>query len=676
MSFFTDPYPNELLYSAIARYHYYIGNFNYFDTIKELYGERKPVTNLYFAAFLDNFVKVLGGNYSVEELIYKHTLYPYFQPFLNNQSRVEIIEKIRKGNPNLGYLNKTRLFKKKRLYYCSKCAIEDKKNYGHAYFHCEHQANGMLVCPKHKDILKLYDTGETQDNLYKFARLDINRLDYEDKYEFDDKTYENMCKMSELIYELFTVDSSLLNKQILSKYYKSTLKEKGFTSIAGPIKKKIVKEEMLNYYGLDLLNKLDCTIEIDKECWVDKIYLDNDRYIHPIRHLLMINYLGNSISDVIANIDKEDFKYFGQGPWPCMNMLCNNYKKDVIKDVTFKNYYTQEPLGIFKCKYCGFTYSRLFSYEKDDKYEVRSVIEKGELWYETLRKYAEDDMYTISDISRLLSCSRGTVRYDMKKANIGKYSNYETKIVDEKKLNDSKDILLNVIKSTPNLDIGVIRKTFKNDFNYILKYDEDWLNVNLSYKRSTIKNDGEKLELYKEELFKIKQLKPNITRRELIKDLTYIKYDFIKQQDPAWWMENVPVMQVKKYTRKTFDWGSRDKQLLKILKKKYKEICKRDEVVKISKNLLNGEIDDIIIQDYYLNRMPLSKAYIESIVDTNESFRIKCYKKYIFDKFQNNKDIEVNIIPKNFHGFGNQNQSVIEDLEYYIESLKENKKIS
>lgn len=43
LPFFSDPYPDELLYSAFARYHFYSGNIDLKDTLMELFGKNSVV---------------------------------------------------------------------------------------------------------------------------------------------------------------------------------------------------------------------------------------------------------------------------------------------------------------------------------------------------------------------------------------------------------------------------------------------------------------------------------------------------------------------------------------------------------------------------------------------------------------------------------------------------------
>lgn len=52
LPFFTSPYPNELLYSAIARYHFYSGNLDCNDTLEELFGRRCVIPSVEIGSYL------------------------------------------------------------------------------------------------------------------------------------------------------------------------------------------------------------------------------------------------------------------------------------------------------------------------------------------------------------------------------------------------------------------------------------------------------------------------------------------------------------------------------------------------------------------------------------------------------------------------------------------------
>lgn len=58
IDFFTDPYKDELIYSAIARYHFYSGNADFKDTIEECFGKRSMASTFELGGRLDYLVKV------------------------------------------------------------------------------------------------------------------------------------------------------------------------------------------------------------------------------------------------------------------------------------------------------------------------------------------------------------------------------------------------------------------------------------------------------------------------------------------------------------------------------------------------------------------------------------------------------------------------------------------
>ena len=79
--FFRDPYPDELLYSSIARYHKYAGNADMLDTLEELFGKRTVIPNFYLAGNLNYLCNELNGSYDSNNLIDKHTIFKFYKSF-------------------------------------------------------------------------------------------------------------------------------------------------------------------------------------------------------------------------------------------------------------------------------------------------------------------------------------------------------------------------------------------------------------------------------------------------------------------------------------------------------------------------------------------------------------------------------------------------------------------
>ena len=95
LDFFTDPYKDELIYSTIARYHFYSGNVDFRDTIEECFGKRTMIPSFEIGGNFEYLSKVLGKKYSSDELIIKHTIMPYYSPFISERVKNQTIDEIK-----------------------------------------------------------------------------------------------------------------------------------------------------------------------------------------------------------------------------------------------------------------------------------------------------------------------------------------------------------------------------------------------------------------------------------------------------------------------------------------------------------------------------------------------------------------------------------------------------
>jgi len=157
---FPDPYPDELLYSVCARYHdrmMYFGSG--YTTIQELFGSNSGVT-IDLPTRLAYLTTALppGHRYTVDYLIDRHTLLPFYSPFLTTE-RVERIRSDMRGNDGsaihkIAGITPSNIRTPDKLRYCLFCAESNKKEYGEFYWHRLHQLPGIEVCPIHEVFLE------------------------------------------------------------------------------------------------------------------------------------------------------------------------------------------------------------------------------------------------------------------------------------------------------------------------------------------------------------------------------------------------------------------------------------------------------------------------------------------------------------------------------------------
>ena len=159
IGFFPDPYPDELFYSACARYAQRLDYPNKQSVITELFGRRGLSAIVDFPTRLKYFLSVIRTNkYSAEEIINKNTLFPFYEPFITVE-RAEFIRKEMKklSDNHIGArlaININQINLPKFLRFCPLCVKSDKVKFGETFWHRLHQLAGVFVCPEHLCFLE------------------------------------------------------------------------------------------------------------------------------------------------------------------------------------------------------------------------------------------------------------------------------------------------------------------------------------------------------------------------------------------------------------------------------------------------------------------------------------------------------------------------------------------
>ncbi|PNY74869.1 TnsD family Tn7-like transposition protein [Pseudomonas fluorescens] len=160
--FFPTAFPDETLHSVLSRYARLCG----VSSCKAAFaGERAAAwftQNVAFPSRLRDLVELLprGTDLSVAQIIKRHTTLPYYTPFLTiNQLQYAQASMAGEGKGlmlKLG-INASRIEGASRVRFCTECINEDISRVGVAYWHRVHQLPGVLVCPHHRQLLRVVD---------------------------------------------------------------------------------------------------------------------------------------------------------------------------------------------------------------------------------------------------------------------------------------------------------------------------------------------------------------------------------------------------------------------------------------------------------------------------------------------------------------------------------------
>lgn len=313
LSFFPSLYPDELLYSIVARYHKLSGNCQIRHTKQELF-ESPGLRTFVLVPERINILaeKLTKFNITRDQLLYNHTFYPYLVCFCKPNDKDE-----KKPDYNDFSMNAYRTYTTGIVYntlrYCPLCAKDDKDKYGESYWHRCHQVEGNRVCHKHGCCLE--DSGIIGSGQKEFIALeDISSLskpnylsEYQESYMRLDKDIEWVMIHYREIMLKYKEDTFFFEKRNTGFLYK-----KGLTTIKGRIRQDDLKEQfrnfILNQYGQDFYDNDDFNFE-----WISNICRKGKEISITMRHILIAEFLTENLQNYFSldfcQVDKSRIQY-------------------------------------------------------------------------------------------------------------------------------------------------------------------------------------------------------------------------------------------------------------------------------------------------------------------------------------------------------------------------------
>lgn len=583
LNFFAEAYERELLYSTIARHHFYSKNTNFKETLVEFFKTPNVIPTVYFPSRLIQLCSQLpsGSIYNPDYLINNHTLFPVYRPFISTITANKIIESIKNGDGK-GLYTKVgvvagSICKKDGLSYCPKCAVEQKQRFGEPYFMCIHQVQGVIVCPIHGCLLKIYNEKYTDVSRIEFIRMKYEFLDLEQHYEKDATIAAHLKNIAMNINYLYNNPSLNWDQKKVHEQYLNCLNEKQLITHGGHVRQTDLFKEFNAYYGEKLLSRLESEIDNDNEYnWLKVITRKPGRVVHPLRHILLIQYLSNNI-DEFFHYNSIKSRPFGVGPWYCLNPASDHFQCKVVTNcIITVDSKSRQPVGTFACS-CGFKYSRKGPDKcESDKYKIGRIKEFGTVWENKLKCYLTQRSYGIRELAKIMRCDSKTVvkfaeQFKLRHKLTGNMTILTEKEVDCKNNINSqlekiyKDNIQDFIRENQECTITQVRAALKKQYAWLYRNDQKWLKSILPLKLHT---------------------------SEMI-------------------------------ISKKVDWDERDKQILKHIMEVHKALKHSENPVRITLSLLGKKSGLTSTLEKKLDKLPQTKAFINQVIETIEDFQIR-----------------------------------------------------
>lgn len=583
LSFFPNPYPDEILYSVFARYHVRSGNTSPKATLRELFGTAYNTATIDLPSNINALIKnmPIASAYTAENFIVNNTLYPFYAPFLPKE-RAEAVHKAMLGDNGGNIHTRTGIMASnievpKHLRYCPKCFIEDAKVFGEAYWHRTHQISGYIICSKHGVFIEDSNIPVKSINKHEFyTASDENCIVKASQYKAcNTDKYLKIAKVIEWI-----INSNLSSKEInwFYKQYKVALIAKALCSVTGRVYQEELIKDFSNFYCEGILKGLQSELSGENSNWLSSITRKPRKAFHPIRHILLMNYLSENIESFFKEV--HSYEPFGKGPWFCLNRASEHYHRKIINDlkITFDSD-SKQPVGTFRCS-CGFIYSRKGP-DKDisDCYRYGRIKEFGEIWVQKLKELLKDKTLSLREVSRRLNVDVKTVKKQSKK-----WCNYN---------NSEKAIIKSI---SHKIDIN------NNSQKYELVYYNRklWLEMQIS--------------------------NPEYSKTEL-REMNKKVYIWLYRHDKEWLDSNSPGNNKTINVNTRVDWGVRDEEILKEAKVIVKEIINsKDKPERITISRISKRLGIAALIEKHLNRLPITKEYLMAVVEDIEAYQIRRVK--------------------------------------------------
>lgn len=503
IAFFPTPHPDELFYSAVARYkaimQYSSGRF----LLQELFGDQNVIATIDLPSRLDYFAGVLpfSHTYSPDRIIAENTLLPFYAPFLPierlNQVKADMRED-RGGSVHMRLgIMASRVRLPDWLRFCPLCALEERQKFPDGcYWHRTHQLPGVLICPEHGIHLQDSDVvAYNRRSRYAFVTADsvIPKdlpISASIQLTTDYPVLQHLALDAAWLLE--QRDIGLDSVSIHQRYLK-ILTERDLATYTGQVSAQALLSTFQQYYPQKLLSLLHCELEEGiTDNWLFRLVRKPSNTQHPLHHLLLIHFLGHS-AESFFRVELKSL-YFGSKPWPCLNATCQFYRQSVISNcqITFSQD-SRCPVGTFKCK-CGFTYARLGPDQTErDRFRYSRVEAFGEVWEASLRRHWPDPAVCLRDLARRLGVTPKTVNWHAVRLGLifprpnargGKKPNPKSLSQDSTQMEIPTEVLeknqsrwLEILKMYPDASITELRSHCPALYTWHYRHNREWLNL-------------------------------------------------------------------------------------------------------------------------------------------------------------------------------------------------------
>lgn len=310
LHYFPTPYPDELWYSVLCRYHVRTGNGAYLTTLKELFSGKSYVAvgSFFPNNILYEVIQQLPENtLNIEDVALNHTLFKYSFRFQPIEKKREMLKLIKQGQSAFPMKLSEMDQKFPKIKMCPICMKEDMEKYGESYWHVCHQIPLVNICHKHKCSLWVHECPTKNELDRKFILPDTCEKiskDYEKK-PYDEFLTETLTKYQYLPLEVGPTEGyNNIYEALVNEGYGTVRKNANFI-----MNLKQISESLCDLFGEEFIRKnflrknINRLVSNDMRIWKLK---------SPERYALLATLIGQppEITFSTTKVENELYRKF------------------------------------------------------------------------------------------------------------------------------------------------------------------------------------------------------------------------------------------------------------------------------------------------------------------------------------------------------------------------------
>ncbi|WP_025680626.1 TnsD family Tn7-like transposition protein [Paenibacillus massiliensis] len=301
---FPRPHEDEILHSVIGRYGIRSGNTSHRAILDDVFSSNSFTACLELQPGVGHIISNLPVRSTItsDQLIHHNTLYLFYTAFRNAEQANSIFDEMLndhgKDIHNAIGLMSSAVKPHTYFQYCPLCNQESLTKHGEMYWRRLHQIPSVRICVKHGIWLceSLVPTRGNTKHIFTVPTPD-NCPDYRVQVVTDNKMLRQYSCIVNSIEMLLNCKYPNRPLEWFYRYYKNQLIRKGYASEKGRVDYQRVYKDFHDFYAIDLLGILQSLVS-GESSWLKLIFQKHRKGFHPIRHLLVMQFLGVTLEDV------------------------------------------------------------------------------------------------------------------------------------------------------------------------------------------------------------------------------------------------------------------------------------------------------------------------------------------------------------------------------------------